>query len=310
MRAAVIDSYGDPDVLRMAELPVPEPRRGEVLVRTAAAGVNAIDWKTRAGRGVRVPAFPGVLGWDIAGTVVATAPDVSAPAIGDEVYGMPRFPALAGGYAEYVAAPAADLAHIPPGTGMRAAAGTPMVALTVWQALFEQAGVRSGQRVLVHGAAGGTGHVGVQLAAAAGAEVTGTASAHSREFLLGLGARQVTGYGDGQIEKLGRRFDVTLDTRGGPDFLRLLGTVRPGGVLVTLVGEGPRFREAARSADVRPEFTYVSPDGAALARAGRFIAAHDIRVSVARVLPLEDAARAHAIGEAGHVRGRLVLETK
>lgn len=310
MRAVVMCSYGPPDVLRMAEMPVPEPRRGEVLVRTDAVGVNAIDWKTRAGHGVRVPTFPGVLGWDIAGTVVSAAPDVTVLSIGDEVYGMPRFPALAGGYAEYVAAPAADMARIPPEIGRHAAAGTPMVALTVWQALFEQAGVRPGQRVLVHGAAGGTGHVAVQLANAAGAEVTGTASARSRDFLLALGAHQVVGYDDGQIEKLGRQFDVTLDTRGGPDFIRLIGTVRPGGVLVTLVGEGTGDREAARSADVRPEFTYVAPDGAVLARAGQFIAAHNIRVSVAQVLPLEEAARAHATGEAGHVRGRLVLETR
>lgn len=310
MRTSVIDSFGATDMLRMAEAPVPEPRRGEVLIRTEAVGVNAIDWKTRAGHGVSVPDFPAVLGWDIAGTVAATAPDVTGLAVGDEVFGMPRFPSLAAGYAEYVTAPEAELARIPPGMGWPAAAGTPMVALTAWQALFGQARVQTGQRVLIHGAAGGVGHVAVQMAAAAGADVTGTASAHSREFLLDLGTRQVVGYGSGRIEGLGRQFDVALDTRGGTDFRRLLGAVRPGGVIVSLLGRDPRHEEAARSVNVRAEFTYVAPDGELLAQAGRFMAARGIRVSVGHVLPLEEAAAAHAIGEAGHVRGRIVLETR
>jgi NADPH:quinone reductase-like Zn-dependent oxidoreductase len=308
MRAAAIDALGPPDRLRMTESPVPVPGPGEVLVRVRAAGVNAIDWATRAGEGVPVERFPAVLGWDVSGAVAATGPDVAALRVGDEVFGTLRFPALAGGYAEFVTAPEDQLAGKPATVDHVAAAGAPMVALTAWQTLFEHAELTAGQRVLVHGAAGGVGHVAVQLAKLAGAEVIATASARNHDFLRELGADQVIDYTARQPDDVLDGVDVVVDPRGGADFVRLLGAVRPRGVIVTLKGERPGQRELAAARGVRAAFTYVHPDGGVLDRIAPLLADGGLRIAVQRVLPLADAAAAHVIGEQGHVRGRLVLD--
>lgn len=303
MRAAVIDRLGPPEVLRLAEVDVPEPGPGEVLVRVEAIGVNAIDWASRAGQGVPVEDFPAVLGWDVCGSVVSGGPGLP---VGRRVFGMPRFPALAGAYAEYLVAPADQLVPVPPGVDAHTAAAVPMVGLTAWLSLFGLGGLRPGQRVLVHGAAGGVGHVAVQLARSVGAEVTGTASAGSREFVAGLGAAEVVDYA--AVGSLAERFDVVLDPRGGPDFATLLGAVRPGGVIVTLKGESPGQRAQAAAAGVRAEFTYVAPDRAALGRLAELLGQGRFAPVVDRVLPLADVAVAHELGERGHVHGRLVLD--
>lgn len=177
MRAVVIDTFGPPDVLRMTESKIPRPADGEVLVAVGAIGANAIDWISRAGDGVPISTFPAVLGWDISGTVVETGPGVTTLRPGNEVFGLPRFPDLTGAYAEFVTAPATALAIRPDQVDPLVAAGTPMIALTAWQALFDNGALQAGQRILIHGAAGGVGHVAVQLAKRAGAEVIATASA-------------------------------------------------------------------------------------------------------------------------------------
>lgn len=306
MRAVVIDRFGPPEVLHIARIPVPTAGPGEVLVRVHAAGVNAIDWKTRKGGALDLP-FPAVLGWDISGTVLATGPGVTAFRTGDEVFGMPRFPDLVGGYAEYVAAPADGLAAKPANVSHQVAAGAPMNAVTAWQSLFQHGGVRSGQRVLIHGAAGGVGHLAVQLAVEAGAEVIGTASAANRDFLLGLGASKVIDYRTERVADE-RDIDVVLDPRGGEDFRMLLEVLRPGGTIVTLVGRGEENERLAHARDLRVGYTYVGPDSRALAEIAKRLAAETLHIEIERVLPLADAAAAHALGEQGHVRGRLILD--
>ncbi|MGA5407983.1 NADP-dependent oxidoreductase [Streptomyces lavendulocolor] len=308
MRAAVIDAFGAPDALRVRELPVPRPGEGEVLVRVHAAGVNAIDRATRAGRGVGVERFPAVLGWDVSGTVAATGPGVRRFTEGDAVFGMPRFPALAGGYAEYAVAPEADLAAKPDGVGHAEAASLPMVGLTAWQTLFEHGGLRPGHRVLVSGAAGGVGHVAVQLAVDAGAEVIGTASPANHDFVRSLGAHRVVDYRTVPLQKEVGDVDLAVDPMGGAEFFRLLDVVRPGGIVVTLKGEGPDHRRTAQDHGVRAGFTYVHPDGPVLGRLAGLLAAGAVRPVVARTLPLDEVAAAHASGEDGHARGRLVLD--
>ena len=303
MRAVVMDRLGPPGVLTSREVAEPVPGDDEVLVRVAAVGVNPIDWATRAGAGVGVPAFPAVLGWDVCGTVAAPSGQWRP---GDQVFGMLRFPALAGAYAEYVAAPADELVRVPDGVDAHTAAAMPMVALTAWQSLVTHGELTAGQRVLVPGAAGGVGHVAVQLAAAAGAEVTGTASRANRDFVAGLGAGRVVDH-DG-LAALAGEFDVVIDPRGGADFERLLAVLRPGGIIVTLKGEAPGTRELARASGVRAAFTYVQPDGAVLTEVANLMAHGRVTAAVERVLPLADAAVAHEIGERGHVRGKLVLD--
>ncbi|MET9734972.1 NADP-dependent oxidoreductase [Streptomyces sp. NPDC006458] len=305
MRAAVIDGFGAPDRLRLAELPVPEPGPGEVLVRVAAAGVNAIDWLSRAGRGVAVESFPAVLGWDLAGSVAATGPGAGRFAVGDRVYGMPRFPALAGAYAGYAVAPESELAPVPEGLEYVEAAALPMVVLTAWQTLFEHGGLTAGQRVLVPGAAGGVGHVVVQLAADAGAEVVGTASAGNRDFVLSLGAREVVAH---DMVREVKGVDLAVDPMGGAEWFRLLDVVRPGGVVVSLKGEGAGQAGAAEARGVRAGFTYVRPDVGVFERVSALLGARRLRGHVHRVFSLDEVSQAHVVGEQGHVRGRLVLE--
>lgn len=308
MRAVVIDSLGPPDVLRVAELPIPRPAEGEVLVRVRAAGVNAIDWDSRAGNGVPITAFPAILGWDVFGVVDATGPGVTGMAVGDTVFGMPRFPALADGYAEFVAAPATELAVLPGSVDPHAAAGAPLITLTAWQTLFRHAELQAGQRVLVHGAAGGVGHVAVQLAKRAGAEVFATASARNHAFLKELGADRVIDYTTTAPEDVLDDMDVAIDPRGGEDFHRLTRTLRRGGIIVTLKGTPPGGAETAAARGIRIGRTYVQPDGAALAEIAPLLADGSLRIAVERVFPLADVAAAHRIGHEGHVRGRLVLD--
>jgi NADPH:quinone reductase-like Zn-dependent oxidoreductase len=171
MRAIVQSSFGDPSVLELAEVQRPEPAGTEVLVRVLAAGVNPVDWKTRGGRGpLREPPF--TVGWDIAGEVVALGQGVTRFAVGDRVFGMPRFPREAGGYAEYVTAPSRQLARTPDGLSDVEAGALPLAALTAWQALVDTAAVKPGDRVLVQAAAGGVGHLAVQIAKSRGAYVS------------------------------------------------------------------------------------------------------------------------------------------
>ena len=308
LQAQVIDSFGPPDKLHSSSLPMPEPGAGEVLISVRGAGVNPIDAKTRAGRGVPVPRFPAVLGWDVSGEVAATGPSTRLLRKGDAVFGMLRFPEIASAYAEYVVGPEQHLAHKPEALDHRAAAAAPMVALTAWQALFEHARVEAGQRVLVHGASGGVGHIAVQLARWKGAHVIGTASARNHDFLRQIGAREVVDYSRQPLGSSAKDVDVVIDSRGGDDFLALLGVLRDGGTIVSLVGAHSDGSKAAAAKGVRTAFMVVRPDNSALAEVAALLAQRTIEIAIDRVFPLNDAPAAHTLIETGHVRGRVVLE--
>jgi NADPH:quinone reductase-like Zn-dependent oxidoreductase len=307
MRAAVIDSFGPPDVLRLAEMPVPEPRSGEVLVAVGASAVNAIDWQSRAGAGVPVHTFPAVLGWDISGRIVATGPDTHRFAEGDDVFGMLRFPELASAYAEFVVAREDEIVAKPAGVDRRQAVGA-MIGITAWQSLFDHARLERGQRLLVHGAAGGVGHVAVQLAKHAGATVVATASPRNRDFLLALGADDVADYRATRLLDAVGTFDVALDTRGGGDFYRLVDLVNPGGIIVSLKGRAESHEAAVQRRGIRAAYEKVAPDATTLGSFARLLTRRVVTINVDEAFRLEDVAAAHAMGEAGHVRGLLVLD--
>jgi NADPH:quinone reductase-like Zn-dependent oxidoreductase len=183
-----------------------------------------------------------------------------------------------------------------------------MVTLTAWQALFPHAGPLSGLRVLIHGAAGGVGHIAVQLAKLAGAEVIGTASANNRDFLLGLGAVDVVDYKKVPLEKAAKDVDVVLDTRGGEDYVRLLETLRPGGIIVSLLGrQAGANSPAATRKGLRAGFLSVQSDKNALARVGQLMADRALRVVIEQEFQLEEASAAHTAVEAGHGRGRVLI---
>ncbi|MFD3542090.1 NADP-dependent oxidoreductase [Streptomyces sp. NPDC058662] len=304
MRAVVVSQWGGPEVLVETEAERPEPGMGEILVRVHAAGVNPVDWKTRES-GALIPWGPvPAVGWDVSGTVEAVGPGVTLYRAGDEVYGMPRFPQQAGAYAEYVTAPARHFARKPASLDHVQAAALPLAALTAWQALVDTAGVQAGQRVLVHAAAGGVGHLAVQIAKARGAYVIGTASAAKHDLLRGLGADEVVDYRTTDFEDAVSRVDVVIDAMGGDHGRRSLKVLKPGGHLITLPGPDGVPADAG---DVRAVWLLVEPDLKGLEAVAALADEGLLRPLIDTVLPLEQAARAHEIGERGRTTGKIVL---
>ncbi|MEV5803350.1 NADP-dependent oxidoreductase [Streptomyces collinus] len=304
MRAVIVEQWGGPETLIEKDVERPEPGFNEVLVRVHAAGVNPVDWKTRASGALidwgTVPA----VGWDVSGTVEAVGPGVSLYRPGDEVFGMPLFPRQAGGYAEYVVAPARHFAPKPTGLTHVEAAALPLAALTAWQALVDTAGVRPGERVLVHAAAGGVGHLAVQIAKARGAYVIGTASAGKHELVKELGADEVIDYRAVRFEDVVGDVDVVLDGLGGQNAERSLKILKAGGRLITL--PGPDDVPAAPEG-VRAVWMLVEPDHLGLREIAALVERGALKPVVDTVLPLAEAAKAHEIGEQGRTTGKIVL---
>lgn len=304
MRAVVVSEWGGPEVLVEREIERPEPGLGEVLVRVRAAGVNPADWKTRASGALVDWAETPIVGWDVSGTVEAVGPGVTVLRPGDEVFGMPSFPKQAGAYAEYVTAPARHFAPKPAALSHEEAAALPLAALTAWQALVDTARVSPGQRVLVHAAAGGVGHLAVQIAKARGTYVIGTASAAKHELLRSLGADELIDYRAGAFEDAVGEVDVVLDNVGGDTGPRSLKVLRPGGHLVTL----PSPDDVPGEADgVRTDWMLVEPDRQGLLEIAALVAEGRLRPVVDTVLPLSEAAKAHQLGEQGRTTGKIVL---
>ncbi len=307
MRAISQDVLGGPEVLKEVELERPTPRPNEVLVRVRAAGVNPTDWKHRANGGfLGEPPF--VLGWDVSGVVEAVGIGVARFRPGDEVFGMLSYPFGHGSHAEYVTAPARAFAPKPASIDHTQAGALPLVSLTAWQALVEYADVRPGQRVLVHAAAGGVGHVAVQIAKARGAYVIGTASAGKHEFLRGLGADELIDYRETDFAEAVKDVDVVLDTLGGETSVRSLKVLRAGGVVVSILPVGSaEFHEEAERLGVRAVRMLVDADRADLRAITDLVEKGQLRVEIAGTFPLADAAEAHALGDTGRTTGKLVL---
>lgn len=307
MRAIRQEVLGGAEVLELVEVPRPALGPTEVLVRTAAAGVNPVDWKTRA-RGGFLGQPPFTVGWDVAGVVEEAGAGVTRFAPGDRVFGMPRFPREAAAYAEFVTSPSRQLAAIPDGLGDVEAGALPLAGLTAWQALVETAGVGAGQRVLILGAAGGVGHLAVQVAKARGAYVIGTARAAKHGFLAGLGADEAIDYTAEDVAGRAGEVDVVLDLVGGEESSEALPCLRDGGlfVLVPSISAVAALRERAGDR-VRVTGILVEPDRSGLEALAGLVGAGRLRPSVERTFPLEQAARAHELGETGRTQGKIVL---
>jgi NADPH:quinone reductase-like Zn-dependent oxidoreductase len=277
MRAAVLRETGGPEVLRVEDVARPEPGDGEVLVRVRAASINPIDWKQR--RGLSPKDLPAVLGNDISGTVEKSRADGFKP--GDDVFGFsPR-----GGYSELATAPAAAIAKKPTGVSHEQAAALPVSGLTAWQALFDRGALQDGQTLLVAGAAGGVGHLAVQLGKHAGARLIGTGSGRNREFVLALGADEYVDYASEDVGEIVGGVDVAFDTVGGATTQTLVPTVR----------------------DFRAELLSTSVNQQQLVEIGELVASGEVRVEIAGTFALDDVAEAHELSEAGHTRGKLIL---
>jgi len=302
MRAITQKELGGPEVLFETELPRPKPGPTEILVRVHASGVNPTDWKQR-GNGGFLGEPPFVLGWDISGVVEEVGFGVTLYRPGDEVFGMPWFPRQAGGYAEYVTAPARQFARKPSTVDHVHAAAVPLAALTAWQSLTETAPVGPGTRVLIHAAAGGVGHLAVQIAKSRGAYVIGTASAGKHEFVRSLGADEVIDYTVGDWSADVRDLDVVLDTIGGGYGERSLPTLRDGGSLVSLT-ELPAF---ASERGIHTGFTLVEPDYKGLTAIAELLGSGALRVEIDSVFPLAAVADAHRRSASGRAQGKIVL---
>ncbi len=306
MKAVVINEYGNEDVLNYIDVDRPEPKAGEVLVKIHAAAVNPIDWKTRngAGEGLGLK-LPIVLGIDIAGTVEAVGDDIEIFKQGDAVYGMTGS-GLSGGYAEYAIASVNTIVLKPESLSFEEAAAIPIAALTAWQAMFDLAHLRSGQRILITGASGGVGSMAVQLAKAKGAFVIGTASGRNEQFVRDLGADEFVDYTKQNFEEVVKDVDVVFDTVGGDTLEQAFKTMKKGGFLVSAV-ETPS-EEKAKEFDIKAAWLFCQPNAQQLAQINHLIEAGKLKVHIEAVLPLTEVKKAHQLSQSGRTRGKIVLQ--
>jgi NADPH2:quinone reductase len=313
VRAVGIREFGGRDRLELMDVPEPKVGADTVLIRVRATGVNPVDWKIREGRldAAWPHVFPVVPGWDAAGTVERVGPAVTTVAAGDEVFAYCRKHFIGeGSYAELVSVPETSVTRKPDSLDLEHTAAVPLTALTAYQALFGGAGLTAGETVLVQAAAGGVGSFAVQLAADAGADVIGTASERNHEYVLGLGAIEVVDYTERDVIDSVREIapdgvDVVLDSLGGEALRRSVDAVRDEGRIVSIAQ--PPADEAFRQRGIEAVYVFVRPDAEQLAELADMFDENRLSVHLDEVLPLEDAARAHELSEAGHVRGKLVL---
>ena len=313
MRAAVLDAPGNADSLHEAMVSVPSTYNSELLVQVVAAGINPIDAKTRAGRGVSagLASFPAVLGFDFSGVVVKSPYEAHPLSPGTEVYGMTMVPRTPGSYAQYVAVSTLSVAKKPAALSHVEAAGVPLAALTAWGMVVEVAKAHQGQRILIHAGSGGVGHFAVQFAKYFGAHVITTGSTRNQEWLRDLGADEVIDYSTTRFEDAVSDVDVVIDLIGNvldETGTRSLGVLHKGGLLVNApTGSWPTFLEDAAAAGLRATTFKVAPDGDSLSTVSRLLESGDVRVFVDEVFDLAHAADAHRALESGHTRGKIVL---
>jgi NADPH:quinone reductase len=312
MKAMVMERHGGPEVLAHREIERPEPGPGRLLVRVRATSVNPIDIKLRKGVArVRLEP-PAVLGHDVAGEVHAVGHAVRDFKEGDAVFYSPPILPGPGSYAEYHVVNESIAAPMPPGLSFEEAAALPLAGTTAWQALFDRGGLRLGDRVLVHAGAGGVGSLAVQLARAAGAEVLATCRAENAAFVRELGASYAIDYrSEDYVEAVlqateGRGVDLVLDTVGGETVVRSMGCTATHGRLVSIVDiAGSLMPGYLRNLGIELLFTERSRDR--LSGLAGLVTRGLVRPVIAQTLPLEEVARAHALLEAGGLRGKIVL---
>jgi NADPH:quinone reductase-like Zn-dependent oxidoreductase len=306
MRAAVIRSYGEPDVVQIAEIDDPLVGPDSVLVEVAASGVNPVDWKIVSGglQGAIPSHLPMIPGWDVAGTVTAVGPAITDVAVGDRIAAYARKDSLEHGtYAQLVAVPRRALAHVPDGIELTTAAALPLAGLTAEQ-LLDAARVGEGDVVLVHAASGGVGSFAVQLAVLRGARVIGTTSPANHDYVRGLGAEPVS-YGEGMVDTVRslapEGVDAVIDLVGGDALGATPQLLRQGGRVASVT-------DADTVKELGGTYVFVHPDAAMLDRLLALVADGSLKVEIAQTFPLERAGDALAAVKAGHTRGKVVID--
>lgn len=309
MKAIILKEAGSVENLEYVELARPAINEGEVLIKVKAISINPVDTKSRSGKGVygRIKTEnPLILGWDISGIVEETKS--SDFKIGDEVFGMVNFPGHGKAYAEFVAAPANQLALKPKNISFEDAAASTLVALTAYQALVHNANIQKGQNVMVHAASGGVGHIAVQIAKHLGAKVTGTSSAKNKDFVLGLGADSHIDYHGFDWKSAGRTFDFVLDTIGGDNIDHSLEVTKEGGSIISIpTGLNEEVTSKANSKGVKGYFILVQSSGEDMKQIASFLESGAVKPHVSKVFPFEQMREAHLEQETGRTVGKIVI---
>jgi len=307
MKAIRIHEYGDVDTLTYEDAPMPQPGPADVRIRVHAAAVNPVDWKIRAGYlATMIPyKMPLTIGWDVSGVVEQVGAEVTHLAVGDEVYCRPDI-ARDGSYAEYMVARASEVALKPETLSHNEAAAVPLAGLTAWQALFEHAQLKDGERVLIHAGAGGVGSFAIQFAKSAGAHVIATASAGNEALVRDLGADEFVDYRSQRFEEVLAKVDVVLDTVGGDTQTRSIPLLNSGGRLFSVVETPDDVALAAMGAT--GGIFMVQPSSKDLGTIAKLIEKGTVRVLIDSVFPLSEARAAHTKSQTGRARGKIVLE--
>jgi len=299
MKAIQIKEYGDESVLNYTDVDRPEPKADEILVKVHAAAVNPVDWKIREGSfGMKLPL---ILGAEFAGTVEETGADIEKFKIGEAVYGK----IVLGCYAEYVVVKEKDLGRKPNNLDFKNAASIPMGALTSWQAIFDAANLKSGQKILIHAASGGVGSMAVQLAKAKGAYVIGTASGRNKDFVKNLGADKFIDYTTTNFEDAVKDVDVVFDTIGGDTLKRSFQVLKKGGFLVSIAGKPSE--ELAKEYGVETKYISSVSNPEQLEEITKLAEENKIKTFVEHVFPLSEAKKAQKLSKERHTRGKIIL---
>jgi NADPH:quinone reductase-like Zn-dependent oxidoreductase len=301
MKAVQIHAYGASDVLKVEDVPVPQPAAGEVLVKIHAASINPIDYKIR--EGTHKGTLPITMGRDFSGIVESLGAGASGFSKGNAVFGL--LERDRGSYAEYVATKAGLLAAKPKNLDHYAAAAVPLAAITAWQGMVDHGGMHAGQRVLIHGGAGGVGHIAIQIAKAKGCWVATTMSGRDKDFVLGLGADQAIDYKTEKFEDQVSDIDLVYDLIGGETQTRSFAVLKPGGALISTLQEPDK--QKAKEKNLRTAHYMADANGAELSEIAKLIEAGKIEPHVAARFPLEQAAKAQDMLEKEHVQGKIVL---
>jgi len=304
MKAVVAHEYGAPEVLKFEEVPRPEPKEDEALVRVIASGVNPADPLTLSGKyarefGTHLPLIPG---YEIAGIVEKAGSNVTKLKVGDAVYGYPTF---GGGWADYVTVKEWEVAAKPKSLNFVEAASVPMGALTAWQALVDVAKLQAGQTILIHGGSGGVGSFAVQIAKARGARVIATASTANQDLLRQLGVDVAIDYTKTRFEDVTKDVDAVLDPVGKETLARSYDVVKKGGVVMSLVARPDPVELKKRG--IHGAGISVHPDADDLTEIAHLIDAGKIKPIVTQVSPLSEAIAAQRQAATHHTRGKVVL---
>lgn len=309
MKAILVESYGGPEALHYKDIQVPSIKSDEILVHVNSAGVGPFDTKIRDGYLKETGSYPLpiILGWELSGVIAEVGSDISKYKKGDAVFGHTSVYRNGCCYAAYVAVKENEISPKPASISHHQASAVSMNGLTAWQALFDTAHLSRGQKVLIHAAAGGVGHLAVQLAKWKGAYVIGTASAKNKEFLFNLGIDEVIDYTTTHFEKTVKDVDVVLDTVGGDVLVKSFSVTNKGGIVVSIT-DFENIKKAVNFG-VRGETVIVSPNSSQLSEIAKLLTEGKLKVHIQEVFPLKDAAKAHRSIQSGHTCGKILLDT-